>query len=325
MGSEKDLIITPLKRGISKSSRVTVSDLAKASGVSVATVSYVLSERKDVSISEATRAKVLKCAEELGYRRNGVAAALRTGRTNAIGLLLPTHCRNFQDAIKSPLLSETLTAISLSAAASGFNTVPLFEETDRAANSIFDGRVDGVIHLWSGLDEVLRSRCEKAGLAYLPFGSVGPDLGVGLEIFEALNKLFDGVPVNERSASLVADQNRDVQWVIALKTAFEKAKINLTVHRWATELQGSRAQAVFCLRNADLNVALRLSNFRGELKTIGIACEGVNSPVGRGMLHLGIPISKMAESVVRLFEAALKDGLADGRFELFHSQISEEA
>jgi LacI family transcriptional regulator len=66
---------------------VTVKDIAAAVGVSVATVSNVLNGRPNVG--RALREKVLRVAEQLGYRPNRAARAMRTGRTSAIGLVLP--------------------------------------------------------------------------------------------------------------------------------------------------------------------------------------------------------------------------------------------
>jgi LacI family transcriptional regulator len=65
----------------------TVKDIAAAVGVSVATVSNVLNGRPNVG--RATRQKVLRVAKQLGYRPNRAAQAMRTGRTRAIGLILP--------------------------------------------------------------------------------------------------------------------------------------------------------------------------------------------------------------------------------------------
>jgi LacI family transcriptional regulator len=66
---------------------VTVKDVAAAVGVSVATVSNVLNDRPNVG--ESTRRKVMEVARQLGYRPNRAAQAMRTGRTRAIGLVLP--------------------------------------------------------------------------------------------------------------------------------------------------------------------------------------------------------------------------------------------
>jgi len=65
----------------------TVKDIAAAVGVSVATVSNVLNGRPNVG--RATRQRVLRMAQQLDYRPNRAAQAMRTGRTRAIGLVLP--------------------------------------------------------------------------------------------------------------------------------------------------------------------------------------------------------------------------------------------
>src|ERR1700757_1491241 len=65
----------------------TVKDIAATAGVSVATVSNVFNDKPNVG--RATRQKVLRVAKQLDYRPNRAAQAMRTGRTRAIGLVLP--------------------------------------------------------------------------------------------------------------------------------------------------------------------------------------------------------------------------------------------
>src|SRR3712207_2943316 len=65
-----------------------ISDIAKHAKVSPTTVSFVLNDRHEATrISEKTRIKVLQAAEELGYRSNQLARAMRTGNTKMLGLL----------------------------------------------------------------------------------------------------------------------------------------------------------------------------------------------------------------------------------------------
>src|ERR1019366_4581935 len=64
----------------------TLADVARAAGVSIATASYVLSNRTDVKISAPTRQRVAAAAAELRYRRNALAAALRGGAAREFGL-----------------------------------------------------------------------------------------------------------------------------------------------------------------------------------------------------------------------------------------------
>lgn len=68
---------------------VTVQDVARAVGVSKTTAASVLRNAPDFQVSAQTRQRVLDAAQSLGYRRHSVAAALSSGVTNTLGLLLP--------------------------------------------------------------------------------------------------------------------------------------------------------------------------------------------------------------------------------------------
>ncbi|WP_029231993.1 LacI family DNA-binding transcriptional regulator [Butyrivibrio sp. VCB2006] len=64
---------------------VSLKDISKACGVSVATVSKALNDHSD--ISQETKKHVREVAEKLGYRPNAAAQALKTNKTNNIGVL----------------------------------------------------------------------------------------------------------------------------------------------------------------------------------------------------------------------------------------------
>jgi len=67
---------------------VTTYDIAEKAGVSQATVSLVLNKSQSkVQISEKTRQRVLEAAADLGYRRNGSARAMSSGRFGCAALL----------------------------------------------------------------------------------------------------------------------------------------------------------------------------------------------------------------------------------------------
>jgi len=90
--------------------RVTLADVAKRAGVSIATVSYVMNDRGGVG--ERTRANVLRIADELGFRLNRVASGLRTGRTRVLGLVLAD--------ITNPFYPEIAGGVIAAAAEAGF-------------------------------------------------------------------------------------------------------------------------------------------------------------------------------------------------------------
>lgn len=68
--------------------RVRVTDVAKLAGCAPATVSRALNSPEKVSADK--RARVEKAMQELGYVRNYAARALRSQRSNMVGVLIPT-------------------------------------------------------------------------------------------------------------------------------------------------------------------------------------------------------------------------------------------
>lgn len=72
-----------------KEKEMTIVDVAREAGVSIATVSNVLNRRKVPMAAETIR-KVEAAAAFLGYRRNTVAASLSRRKTYELGLLVPS-------------------------------------------------------------------------------------------------------------------------------------------------------------------------------------------------------------------------------------------
>ncbi|MFI6519336.1 LacI family DNA-binding transcriptional regulator [Spirillospora sp. NPDC050679] len=67
----------------------TSTDVARLAGVSQATVSYVLNDAPGVKISEATRVRVRRAAEQLGYTPHASARTLRRGRSDVVLFPVP--------------------------------------------------------------------------------------------------------------------------------------------------------------------------------------------------------------------------------------------
>lgn len=69
---------------------ITQRQIAEQLGLSPQAVNFALGHRSD-QVSPATRSRVLAAARKLGYRANAAAAAVATGRFNAVGLVMSTH------------------------------------------------------------------------------------------------------------------------------------------------------------------------------------------------------------------------------------------
>src|ERR687890_388112 len=92
---------------------VTIKDVAREAGVSVATVSRV--HNRSAAVNEATRERVAAVAARLGYSPHGAARSLITSRTNTIGVLLPDLYGEF--------FSEVIRGIDQTARRQGYHVL----------------------------------------------------------------------------------------------------------------------------------------------------------------------------------------------------------
>ncbi|QIL81583.1 LacI family DNA-binding transcriptional regulator [Diaphorobacter sp. HDW4A] len=139
-----------------------IQDVAKAAGVSVATVSRALN--KPGKVAAETRARVEQAADQLGYTPNASARTLRTQRSKVIGVVLPT--------LLNPVFAECFEGIASTAAAAGYAVQPFtteyqVEREDRAVNSLLAGNADGVILVVS--NPARSSALQRLVTARLPY------------------------------------------------------------------------------------------------------------------------------------------------------------
>src|SRR5512146_856376 len=93
------------RQGRRRSAAPTIRDVARAAGVSVATVSRALNRKGP--LREETARRVRRIVERLRYTPHGAARSLITRRTHTIGVLLPD--------IFGALFSELIRGIDASA------------------------------------------------------------------------------------------------------------------------------------------------------------------------------------------------------------------
>lgn len=78
---------------MSKRKKTTISDIAKELDVTPSTVSRALGNHP--RISDSTKEAVWEMVEKLNYQPNSIASALRKGKSNIIGVIVPTSDRQF--------------------------------------------------------------------------------------------------------------------------------------------------------------------------------------------------------------------------------------
>jgi DNA-binding LacI/PurR family transcriptional regulator len=126
---------------------VRLQDIARVVGVTPTTVANALKGKGNVS--QATRERILKCAEELGYRPNTLARSLAEGKTFTLGFLLPT--------ISNPFYPEIAEAIERTAALHSYqillcNTHQDFALGRQHLERLVSRWVDGIIVMGSSMD-----------------------------------------------------------------------------------------------------------------------------------------------------------------------------
>ena len=118
-------------------SKPTIRDVAEAAGVSLTTVSYVLSGRPggNTRISQATQDRVHAAAGQLGYVPNRAARGMRRGRTEIVAVALT----DLEDSWDRALAAAAARILSLH----GYQPVILVGDNWR--QFMLSGGADGVI------------------------------------------------------------------------------------------------------------------------------------------------------------------------------------
>lgn len=123
--------------------RVTISDVARAAGVSVPTVSKVVNGR--YGVAPATSKRVLEVVAALGYETSLVASSLRRRRTNVIGILVAEFESFSVELLKGISSAATGTGYELLAysglVASGSRTGWERRSLSRLAGTLIDGAI----------------------------------------------------------------------------------------------------------------------------------------------------------------------------------------
>ncbi|MDR1261879.1 MAG: LacI family transcriptional regulator [Oscillospiraceae bacterium] len=127
-------------KSIDPNKRVTLKDIAERTGFTANTVSRALKDCAD--ISSETKALIRETAQKLGYVRNSMASALRSGKSNTIALIV--------GAVGNPKFAMMADDLIRAANAKQYNVILLYTYDDpaleaKAIQTAVERRVDGII------------------------------------------------------------------------------------------------------------------------------------------------------------------------------------
>ena len=154
--------------------RSTSQDVAKMAGVSRTTVSFVLNRVEGVSISKATRQRVLRVSKKLNYHPNAVGRKLVSGKSETLGLVLHQSPEQvFADAF----LPQVILGVEQAAMRLGFHV--LLKQVDPKdmtgyGQLIRENHADGIILSGPRQDDDELVRLHREGVPVMLLGQL-PD------------------------------------------------------------------------------------------------------------------------------------------------------
>ena len=151
-----------------------IKDIAKALGISIGTVDRALHERTGVSLK--TKAGVLQMAEQLGYKPNLAAQALKLNRRIEIAVVLPKQISHFFDPLRAGIRSAVDATVGMHVKVT-FHEYPRMGQGDlELLEARLKDRCDGIIFTPGNprkLEPVIR-RLTAQGTAMLCVASDAP-------------------------------------------------------------------------------------------------------------------------------------------------------
>lgn len=318
--------------GRAKSRGIGIQEVAKAAGVSTATVSYVLNGRGHVS--PATAERVREAIERLHYQPNQAGRALATDSAQAIGLVGPRAT-----GVADPFFSRFLAGVLEASRESGHRLVLLAPEdspegtVDAVLQAVRSKQVDGVILLEVEPDDIRVDRLAGLGIPCALFGRTSlnvPWVDVDNEAggFAATRALI--AQGHSRIAHIAAPQR--YQYARLRRAGYEQAlreanippqvvEGDLTVQGGAVltrELltRGAPPTAIFAASDMMAEGALRAAQELGvqvpqQLSVIGFD----DSPLAQETVPRLSTVAQdpypIGQRVVRLLLARIRDGKAD--------------
>ncbi|WP_028274739.1 catabolite control protein A [Atopococcus tabaci] len=153
---------------------ITIYDVAREAGVSMATVSRVVNGNPNVK--PTTRKKVLDVIERLDYRPNAVARGLASKRTTTVGVIIPDVTNLYFSSLARGIDDiATMYKYNIILANSDENE----QKEVSVLNNLLAKQVDGVIYMGNRITDDLRAEFSRSKTPVVLAGTVDPDEQVG--------------------------------------------------------------------------------------------------------------------------------------------------
>ncbi len=185
-----------------ESETITIYDVAREAGVSMATVSRVVNGNQNVK--ETTRRKVLDVIERLDYRPNAVARGLASKKTTTVGVVIPDIANSY--------FASLARGIDDIATMYKYNIVIANSDGDdgkeiNVVNTLLAKQVDGLVFLAHNLSDKIRAEFSRTRTPIVLAGAVDPEdqiPSVNIDYTVATKEVTLELAKNNQKIALVA-------------------------------------------------------------------------------------------------------------------------
>ena len=316
--------------------RARLKDVALKAGVAVNTASTILNRRPNSWASKETAARVFKAAEELGYEASRAAVALRMGKFNTIGLIVPD--------LQNPFYATLAETLETEVAQHGYDVILESSHADVAREadhlrSITNRHVDGIVCILIDNDRNLATLREygaqgkaivmmhESGVAEAPVDSVAVNfragttqaiqylVGLGHRRVAFLLAVCEGQREGDRPEvfrQMVAEcgfSPEDVSFVrcnhtIASARAATARLLNQPPHRRPTAVLAHNDLAAIGVIRGALDLGLKVP---ADLSVVGVDHTPIGQHLTTALTTVEQPVQRMVSEAVSMLLKRMED------------------
>ena len=259
----------------------TIREIAEAIGVHPSTVSRALDPRKRHLVADDVAQRIVSKAHSLGYRPNHLAASLRRGRSNLIGVLLP----DITNTVFAPILGGIADILSKDGHA------PIVADAGNDASQqiafvdrLLSQRIDGLILATVSRDDALVGYCLDHGLPVV---------------------LVNRSEASDRVPSVVSDDEKGMALAVDHLVAIG--------HRAIAHIAGPSSTSTGLLRREGFLKAMSRHGLKGLVQEASLYSRGAGDDATAALLGLQPDISAIVAANDLLALGALNTARREGR------------
>ena len=242
---------------------VTIYDVAREAGVSMATVSRVVNGNPNVKPS--TRKKVTDVIDRLNYRPNAVARGLASKKTTTVGVIIPD--------VTNLYFSSLARGIDDIASMYNYNIIQANSDGDskkeiKVLNTILAQQVDGIIFMGHQLSDEVAKEIELTDTPVVLAGTI-------YETGELPSIVIDYKKAIKDSTQLLIDNGHENIALLGIDMESKKQKISVEGYKEAIENAGLNYDESFIIRTSPDLTVLDAADLVNRLTDLGITAATV--------------------------------------------------